>query len=114
MYPTEVGRTPDLFVKTPDGEVFAFGELPETVIKAIDGVQHTNQLGVDQYSCGASVLQYQHGRLLTFSLGEGPLQIGVDRNGPFRSFPMTRADVYEIFGEPEREGRASPPLFEWK
>jgi hypothetical protein len=45
---------------------------------------------------------------------EGPLEIAAGREGPFQAFPMSRDEIYEIFGEPEREGRASESAIDWK
>jgi hypothetical protein len=103
-------------VQTPNGDVFAFSELTEDALKTFDGVHHEVQLSVHQYTFGETVLEYQSesGRLLTFTLGAGPLKIGADRGGPFHGFPMSRAEICEIFGEPDREGRSSKPAFQWK
>jgi hypothetical protein len=102
-------------VKTPSGDVFKLHELPEAVVRQVEGARHVNQSGVvDQYSCAETILEYRKGILLTFSLGEGPLKIAANPDGPFRSFPMTREDVLQIFGEPQREGRASKSSFQSK
>jgi hypothetical protein len=114
MYPREPDKIPSLFVRTPNGEVFKLDELPEAVVSKLDGARHTNNLGLDQYFCGGTMLEYKRGRLVTFTFGEGPLKIGAKRNGPFREFPMSRDGIHEMFGDPEREGRASKPSFEWK
>jgi hypothetical protein len=88
--------------------------LPEAVVKQLEGVQYTNQLDVDQYSWAEANFHYQRGRLSSFMFGECPLEIGAEREGPFRAFPMSRDDLSEMFGEPEREGRASRSALEWK
>lgn len=114
MFPAVPDRIPDLVVKTPAGEVFQLSDLPKAVVSKLENVRHRNEIGLDQYSCGETILQYRNGKLQTFTFGAGPLRVGADRKGPFLPFPMTSDEIRETFGRPEREGRASKSLIEWK
>jgi hypothetical protein len=98
-------------VKTPEGEIFDFQDLPEATVSKLDGVQHADQLDIDVYSCSETRLEYKDGKLWSFTFGAGPLEIGSQREGPFHGFPMSRDEIHEILGEANREGRASKPMF---
>ena len=109
---------PDLFVRTPAGEVFELQHLPQNVVSELEGVRYESVRSVggphtEHYYFGETSLTYQDGNLFLVSFGEGPLEIGANEGGPFRKFPMTLDEVHEVFGEPEREGRVSGPMFRW-
>lgn len=111
MYAGDPNQIPAVFVRTPTGDVFELKALPPAVVNKIKDVQHVRDGLLDRYYCGSTTLVYQGGRLTQWSFGEGPLEIGAHQKGPFRSFPMTRNQIHEMFGAPEREGRASKPMF---
>src|SRR5688572_23746781 len=111
LFPSDPNTIPNLFVRTPNGEVCSLDQLPEEVVGRLARVQKVRDGDLDRYECDATSLTYKNGKLVTLMIGEGPLQIGVNRAGPFRSLPMTQDEVRGLFGEPERSGTASRPMF---
>jgi hypothetical protein len=103
----EVGEIPNLFVKTPTGEVFALKKLPEKIVAQVPGIRHAKFGVTDEYDLGESKLGFVDGVLRQCYFGKGPLQFGTKQAGPFRALPMTSMQLRELFGEPEREGRAA-------
>lgn len=106
MFTKEVGEIPNLFVKTPAGEVFALKEIPEKIVARLPGARHRKYGFTDEYDLDQTNLGFVNGVLRQGSFGKGPLQLGTRAVGPFRSLPMTSEQVRDLFGKPEREGRA--------
>jgi hypothetical protein len=107
MFTNEVDAVPDLFVKVPNGEVFALKNLRENVADKLPGVQHAKEGIVNVYRAGGTSLGFRNGALRQVMLGAGTLQIGTKAAGPFRGLPMTSKQVRDLFGEPQREGIAA-------
>ena len=86
--------------------MFALKELPEKVVAQLPGARHRKHGFTNDYELDQTSLGFVNGVLRQGYFGKGPLQIGTKAVGPFRALPMTSKQVRELFGEPEREGRA--------
>jgi hypothetical protein len=114
MVQADPNKIPDVFVKTPQGATFPLKALPEDVVAKLPGVRLTKNLGVERYEIDATALEYKNGTLFQATFGAGPLLIGAKEAGPFRQLPMTAAEVRNLFGPPERSGRASKSAVDFK
>lgn len=98
-----------LYVKFPDGRIFALEDIPEDLIAGMFKGRPAWEARTQYGDFPSSIFTFKSGRL---SLGQFDetmkgVQFGPTQDGPFLTLPIHRKKLIEVFGEPQEWGEVS-------
>jgi len=99
----------NVYVEVLDGQRFKLSELPSDVARKTLNVEGWEHDGEVSYFDGYTLLVYKEGRVAKAIIRSGcrNLRLGRNAEGPFLAFPIERASLIDVFGEPVEWKRVS-------
>lgn len=107
----------NLYIKTPDGQVFYLPELTPEDAGGKIGWKDEPLTKKDKrlFKDGSSSLRFENGSLTSFDLynynvpGKTTFLFSLSEEGPFAPMPKTTEELVALFGEPVEWDRYHPP-----